>query len=271
MRLLSWLLAVIFIPLVLTDSLLYSVDQTLLNGHFLKSQLSNLDIYTDAVSYLPGQLIAEQTLSPQEKAQAVAKIQQAITPNYLQQEVEQLIDQAEAIRNGKATSLQLDISESIAKLRKAGLPIELASVEPITFSLKDQPQAQLVLESLRTAEIIDRIAVLLLVILILMLVWRYKAYSSLITALFLIMIGEIIFGIGVKQIPPLIIQKMAMDNPIINHFAPKIELLAQSTSQSMANTYALVAVISFVLAVGLFILSRIIHRERPARLPFKPS
>src|SRR4051812_7555885 len=116
MKALAWSLALLLIPITIAASLVFALDQTFLNGPFVKDQLAKTDVYTDVTNYLPSQFLADQKLSQKDQSTSLAKIQQVLTPQYLQEQVNTLVDKAEAVAHGTSSKINLDFSEPIAKL-----------------------------------------------------------------------------------------------------------------------------------------------------------
>ncbi len=261
MKFAIWLLVTLLIPLALTVSAVFVLNQTLLNSRFLKNQLLKTTIYQDIADFVPEQILKGQEMKARERNEAAAKLKSTLTPSYLQQQIEQIIDQAGNLAHGKSKELTIDLSDGISRLQAAGLPIKNDTIKPIHFSVDQKPELNKGVKIFGTSQLVSYGLFGLFVILLIGLGIMTRSFTGLVTVLFWVAVVNAGIYIAIGWLPDLILSKLPQDNLYLNHFMKDIEQLLTGISGSISNLTGIIALSSIAGAILLLIVQHFAFKK----------
>jgi hypothetical protein len=229
-------------------------SQTLFSSSYVKQQFTKIDAY-NRLSKTLSEEAAKQTGI--DNPQVTAAIQQVVTPETLQQRIEDAITQGEAYYKGEGQPPTINVSDLTDQLQTAGVPITANSelnrpieLVPTTHNATNATPATAKLQGVKVVSIV------LLVLLLIALV----AVS--ITAKNYTILPNVFIACGIALIPIALL--LSLSAGIFDHYV-KFDVstnaytaiahdLVKNISTDIGHRYALIAVA--LLAVG--VISRLI-------------
>ncbi len=262
MKSLSWFIALLLLPLFISASLLFIVNHSLLNAHFLKSQADKANVYTDLSAKLPNLLASMNNESAVKRAKTTQVASNLLTSTELKKRLNTALDQIETYFKTGGPEPTLDITDLVKQARLQGLELPKNFDQPVTIPLSKAPnQVKKAFGLVQHDQLYAYGIVTLLLILLILLGFMTRNFAALGFVLVVTGITHLILYVVSSRIPTLLLSKITLNGPAAD-FKPTIQNLILGLSHGLGNQLLLSGIILFVLGIIVYLLPKFIFHPK---------